>query len=326
MPAKPKVFITGPVAEQVLGPLHEIAEVEIRRTAERPPKEEMLERVRGVAGLLPVNGAAVDAAVLDAAGPSLKVIANFGVGYDNVHVAEATRRGITVTNTPDVVVEATADIAFGLLIAAGRRFKEGVQCALDDRWQWAQGLLWGQQVHGATLGILGLGRIGTAVARRAQGFGMRLLYHSRHRKPEVEVALGIEYRSFDDLLAESDFLSVHPAMTPETRHIINWDALNKMKRSAVLVNTGRGGLVDQAALIRAVNEGVIAGAGLDVTDPEPPTPTDPVLHTPGIFVVPHIGSASHVARAGMTRVAMENLVAVLNGQPPVTCVNPEVLR
>lgn len=323
---KPKILITGPVAEQALEPLRQIADLELRREAVKPSHEEMLRLVPGLAAIMPVSGAPVDGAVMDAAGPGLKVIANFGVGYDNVRVPDATRRGIVVSNTPDVVVEATADIAFGLLIAAGRRFGEGVQAALDDRWQWAQGLLWGQQVHGATLGILGLGRIGTAVARRAAGFGMALRYYSRTRKPEVEVALGIEYRPYEELLAESDFLSLHPAMTPETRHILNWEALCRMKRSAVVINTGRGGLIDQAALIRAVREGVIAGAGLDVTDPEPPAPEDPILHTPGIFVLPHIGTCSHVARAGMTRLAAENIIAVLTGKRPPTCVNPEVLR
>lgn len=322
---KPRVWITGPVAESALTPLLEIADVELRAAPEKATPDEMVPKVPGLAGVLPVNGARVDARVMDAAGPSLKVISTFGVGYDNIEVAAATERGIPVTNTPNVLVNATADIAFGLLLAAGRRFGEGRQAALDDRWQWAQGLLWGQEVHGSTLGIVGLGRIGTAVARRAQGFGMRVLYTSRRPKPEVEFALGCEYRSYDELLAESDFISLHCAMTPETRHILNAEALAKMKRTAVVVNTGRGGLIDQAALIAAVREGRIAGAGLDVTDPEPPSPDDPVLHTPGIFVLPHIGSCSVVARTGMTAVCVKNLVAVLTGRRPPNCVNPSVL-
>jgi glyoxylate reductase len=299
-----------------------VAEVSLRQEPEKALRDVMLAGVPGISGLLPVNGAPVTAEVMDAAGPSLKVIANFGVGYDNIDVAAATERGIVVTNTPDVVVEATADIAFGLLIAAGRRFGEAVQAALEDQWQWAQGLLWGQQVSGSTLGILGLGRIGTAVARRAQGFGMRVLYYSRNRKPEVEYALGCEYVPFDRLVADADFLSLHCAMTPDTRHIINAPVLARMKPTATLINTGRGGLVDQAALIDAVTAGQIAGAGLDVTDPEPPAPDDPILHTPRIYVLPHIGSASVVARTGMTRVAVENLVAVLTGTPPPNRVNP----
>jgi glyoxylate reductase len=323
---KPRVWITGPVAEAALGPLREIADVEMRPEPEKAAPEEMLAKAAGLAGLLPVNGARVDAAVMEAAGRSLRVVSNFGVGYDNVDVAAATARRIPVTNSPDVLVNATADVAFGLLLAAGRRFGEGQAAAREDRWQWAQGLLWGQEVSGATLGILGLGRIGTAVARRAQGFGMRVLYHSRTRKPEVEFALGCEYRSLEDLLAQADFLSLHCALTPDTRHILGDETLFRMKRTAVVVNTGRGGLIDQEALLRAVREGRIAGAGLDVTDPEPPSPDDAILHTPGVFVTPHIGSASVVARTGMTRVCVENLTAVLGGKRPPNCVNPQVLN
>lgn len=322
----PRVWITGPVAESALGPLREVAEVAIRAEPVKAAPEEMLPQVPGLSGLLPVNGARVDAAVMDAAGPSLRVVSTFGVGYDNIEVAAATERRIVVTNTPDVLVNATADVAFGLLLAAGRRFGEGVQAALEDRWQWAQGLMWGQEVSGSTLGILGLGRIGTAVARRAQGFGMRVIYHSRRRKPEVEFALGCEYRSLEDLLAGSDFLSIHCALTPDTRHILNRESLVRMKRSAVVVNTGRGGLIDQAALLDAIRNGVIAGAGLDVTDPEPPAPDDPILHTQGIYVTPHIGSCSVAARTGMTAVCVRNLVAVLTGQRPPNCVNPSVLE
>src|SRR5438309_2363814 len=179
MAERPRVWITGPVAEAALGPLREVAAVTVREIAERATPEEMMAGGRGAAGLLPVNGAPVSAAVLEACGPQLRAVAQFGVGYDNVDVAACTARGILVTNTPDVLVEATADLAFGLMLAAARRFGEGALCAREGRWQWAQGLLWGQDVGGATLGIVGLGRIGTAVARRAQGFGMRVLYFSR---------------------------------------------------------------------------------------------------------------------------------------------------
>jgi glyoxylate reductase len=259
--------------------------------------------------------------VLDAAGPQLRVVSNFGVGYDNVDVAACKARGVKVTNTPDVLVEATADVAFGLLLAAARRFGEGMQCARENRWQWAQGLLWGQDVHGATLGILGLGRIGRAVARRARGFSMRVIYHSRTRKSDAEAKLGIEYRSKEALLAESDFLSLHCALTPETRHILDAAALAQMKPTAIVINTGRGPLVDQAALLEAVRAGRLAGAGLDVTDPEPPAPEDPILHEPRIVVTPHIGSASVVARTGMTRVCVTNLLAALRGDDPPNWVN-----
>jgi glyoxylate reductase len=326
MAERPRVWITGPVAENVLGPLREIAEVAIREIAEPATVEEMAAGARGAAALLPVNGAPVTAAVLEAAGPSLRVVAQFGVGYDNVEVAACTPRGVLVTNTPDVLVEATADIAFGLLLASARRFGEGMQCAREGRWKWAQGLLWGQDVSGATLGIVGLGRIGTAVARRARAFRMRILYHSRQRKPELEVALGAEYRPLEALLEESDIVSLHCALTPETRHLLNADALGRMKPTAVVINTGRGGLIDQAALLDAVRTGRLAGAGLDVTDPEPPAPEDPILHDPRIFVTPHIGSASVAARTGMTRLCAENILAALQGRTPPNLVNPEALR
>lgn len=322
----PRIWITSPVAEAELAPLRAVAVVSVRPEPLKPSVEEMLAAVPGLAAIVPANGAPVTADVIARAGDSLRVVANFGVGYDNVDVREATARGIPVTNTPDVLVNATADIAFGLLIAAGRRFGEGLEAARAGRWGWAQGLMWGQEVSGATLGILGLGRIGTAVARRGLGFGMRVLYSSRRRKPEVEVALGCEHRSLEALLAESDFVSLHCALTPDTRHILNAAAFARMKPRAIVVNTGRGGLIDQPALIEAVRSGRIAGAGLDVTDPEPPDPLDPILHTPGIFVTPHIGSASHVARGGMTRVCVRNILAVFRGEAPPNCVNPEVLE
>lgn len=321
MSTLPRVWVTGPVADVALAPLREVAEVTLRPAAERATSAEMAAGVPGLTGLLPVNGAGVDAAVLDAAGPQLRIVANYGVGYDNIDVAACAARGVRVTNTPDVLTEATADVAFGLLLAAARRFGEGAAAARADRWQWAQGLLWGQDVWGATLGILGLGRIGLAMARRARGFSMRVLYSSRHRKPEREAELGLEYREMPALLAEADFISLHCALTPETRHLLNEAAFALMKPAAVVINTGRGGLIDQPALLRAVREGRIAGAGLDVTDPEPPPPDDPILAEPRIVVTPHIGSASVAARTAMTRVCVTNLLAALRGEEPPNWVN-----
>lgn len=326
MAERSRVWITGPVAESALAPLRELAEVTWREEPERATPEEMRQGAAGMWGILPVNGARVDRAVIEAAGPQLQIVANFAVGYDNVEIAAATERGVMVTNTPDVLVEATADVAWGLMLAAGRRFGEGYHCARDGRWGWAQALLWGRDVYGSTLGIVGLGRIGTAVARRAQGFQMPLLYHSRTRKKELEVALGIEYRSLEDLLAESDFVSLNCALTPETRHLMGREQFAQMKPSAVLVNTGRGGLVDQAALLEAVQAGAIAGAGLDVTDPEPPPLDDPILQEPRIVVMPHIGSASWKGRTGMTQVCVTNLLAALRGERPPNLLNPDALN
>jgi glyoxylate reductase len=322
---RPRVWITGPVAETVLGPLREVAEVAIREIAERATVEEMIAGGRGAAGLLPVNGAPVSAAVVEACGPQLRAVAQFGVGYDNVDVAACTARGILVSNTPGVLVEATADVAFGLILATARRFGEGAVCARTGKWQWAQGLLWGQDVSGATLGIIGLGRIGSAVARRAHGFRMRVLYNSRRRKPEWETQLGVEWRTLEALLTEADIVTIHCALTSETRHLLNAEAISRMKPTAILINTGRGPLVDQTALLEAVRAGRIAGAGLDVTDPEPPAPDDPILADPRIFVTPHLGSASIAARTGMTRLCVENLVAALRGETPPNVVNPEAL-
>jgi glyoxylate reductase len=320
--SRPVIWITGPVAELALAPLHELADIGLRRAPERASPEEMMAGAAGATGLLPVNGARVDDAVLDAAGPGLRVIANFGVGYDNVDVAACAARDIVVTNTPDVLTNATADLAFGLMLAAARRFGEGSVAARADRWQWAQALLWGHDVSDATLGIVGMGRIGAAVARRAQGFGMRVLYFSRRRRPELEAALGLQYRTLAELLAEADFVSLHCALNPDSRHILNAESLALMKPTALVVNTGRGGLIDQPALLQAVQAGRIAGAGLDVTDPEPPPPDDPILQEPRVVVTPHIGSASIMARTAMTRVCVTNLLAVLQGEMPPNRVNP----
>lgn len=318
---RPRIWVSGPIIDAELHRLHELAEVTVRRSEIRPTAAEAAAEATGTAAILPAYGAPVDASVMDAAGSSLRLIANFGVGYDNIDVRAATDRGIAVSNTPDAVVSATADIAFGLLLAAARRFGEGLQAALEDRWLQAQAGMLGQELEGATLGIIGLGRIGAAVARRAGGFGMKIGYSSRTRKPELEQALRAQYRSLGELLAESDFISLHCALTPETRHILDAHAFARMKKSAIVINTGRGGLIDQPALIQAVRAGLIAGAGLDVTDPEPPAIDDPVLHTPGIFVLPHLGSASYRARAWMTRICVDNILAMLRGEPLPNCVN-----
>ena len=291
-----------------------------------PPRDELLRRVEGVEGLLSLLTDRVDDELLDAAGPQLKVVSNFAVGFDNIHVPACTRRGIPVGNTPGVLTETTADLAFALLMAAARRLPEGCDYVRAGQWKtWGPMLLLGQDVHGATLGIVGFGRIGREMARRAAGFSMRVLYYDVHpASAEDEASLGARRVEMEDLLAESDFVTLHTNLTPETRHLINSGALRRMKPTAILVNTSRGPVVDHDALFEALRGGVIAGAGLDVTDPEPLPADHPLVSLPNCLVVPHIASASVVTRGRMARMAADNLLTGLRGERLPTCVNPEV--
>jgi glyoxylate reductase len=253
-------------------------------------------------------------------------VANLAVGFDNIDVAACTRRGIPVGNTPGVLTETTADLAFILMMAAARRIKEGIDYVREDRWKtWGPLLLLGADVHGATLGIVGFGRIGREMAKRARGFSMRILYHDVARASvQDEEALGATFVPLEALLAESDFVTLHVNLTPETRHLVNAAALARMKSTAVLVNTSRGPVVDQTALYEALRDGVIFGAALDVTDPEPMHADDPLLTLPNCIVVPHIASATHATRGKMARIAADNILAGLRGEPLPACVNPEV--
>jgi lactate dehydrogenase-like 2-hydroxyacid dehydrogenase len=260
---------------------------------------------------------------MDAAGPGLRVISNFAVGVDNVDVAEATRRAIPVGNTPDVLTDTTADLAWALLMAAARRIIEGDRYVREGRWQtWEPQLLLGQDVHGATLGIVGYGRIGRAVARRAGGFDMRVLVTSRRPIAEPDGAASVDFAT---LLEQSDFVSIHTPLTTETRGMFDRTAFARMKPSAILVNTARGPIVDTNALAEALASGRLAAAALDVTDPEPIPPSSPLLKLPTCIVVPHIGSASVQTRNRMATMAARNLIAGLNGEPLPHCVNCEAL-
>lgn len=266
-----------------------------------PAPEQLLESVRDAQGLLCLLTERVDRALLDGA-PALAAIANYAVGTDNIDLALARERGIAVGVTPDVLTEATADLAFALLLAAARRLPEAVADARAGRWRTWEPAGWlGADVHGATLGIVGFGRIGRALARRAEGFAMTV-------RSTTDTPL-------DELLATSDFVSLHCPLTERTRGLIGADALARMRRSAILINTARGAVVDQAALRAALERGEIAGAAIDVTDPEPPPPGDPIFDVPNLIVVPHIGSATHTARARMTELSVENLLAALAGRP-----------
>jgi lactate dehydrogenase-like 2-hydroxyacid dehydrogenase len=291
-----------------------------------PPRDALLRLVAGKEGLLTLLTDRVDTLLLDAAGPGLKVVSNFAVGFDNIDVPACTARSIPVGNTPGVLTETTADLAFALLMAVARRVTEGYDYVRQDRWlTWGPLLLLGKDVHGATLGIVGFGRIGREMAKRARGFGMRVLYHDVHRAtPEEEEALGARSAEMDTLLAECDFVTLHTNLTPETHHLLDAAAFARMKQGAVVINTSRGPVIDHDALYDALASGKLFGAGLDVTDPEPIRADHPLLSLPNCLVVPHIASASELTRDEMARMAARNLLAGLRGEPLPTPVNPEV--
>jgi lactate dehydrogenase-like 2-hydroxyacid dehydrogenase len=314
---RPRVFVTRRIPEAGVRLLRDTAFVDVWDRAQPPPRDELLRRVAGVEGLLALLTDRVDDELLEAAGPGLRVVSNMAVGYDNIDLSACARHGVAVGNTPGVLTEATADLALALLLAVARRIPESARLVTEDRWlTWDPLLLLGRDVSGATLGIIGFGRIGQEVARRARGFGMQVLYHSRGRAPmEVEQALGATRVEFDTLLAESDFVSVHVNLTPETRHLIDADALAHMKRDAILINTSRGPVVDQVALAAALRSGHLFGAGLDVTDPEPMRADDPLLGQSNCLVVPHIGSATQRTRDRMAEKAARNILAGLRGDP-----------
>ncbi|HVD45583.1 MAG TPA: D-glycerate dehydrogenase [Rubrobacter sp.] len=302
--------------------LHVLEPFDVTVLHERPPeREELLDAVRDVSGVLSTATETVDGEVMDAAGEDLKVIANMAVGYDNVDMEAATQRGVVVTNTPGVLDETTADVAFMLLLAAARRLGEGERLLRAGRWEWwGPKQLMGRDVWGKRLGVVGFGRIGQAVARRAKGFGMDVLYYNRSRKQEAEQEFGARYLDLDELLETADFVSVHTPLTDETHHLIGETELGRMKPEAVLVNTSRGPVVDEAALADVLAEDRIFAAGLDVYEEEPEVHPE-LLELENVVLAPHIGSASVETRDKMAVLAAENLVAVLRGEEPKTPVN-----
>jgi glyoxylate reductase len=325
-PDRPRVFVARVIPEPGLEPVRAATDADIWPDELPPPRDELLRRVAGIDGLLSLLTDRVDDELLDAAGPQLKVVSNFAVGFDNIDVPACTRRGIPVGNTPGVLTETTADLAFALLMAVARRLPEGHDYVRAGKWKtWGPMLLLGPDVHGATLGIVGFGRIGREMARRAGGFLMRVLYYDVNpASAEDEARLNARRVEMDELLSESDFVSLHTNLTEDTRHLINADALRAMKSTAVLVNTSRGPVVDHDALYEALRDGQIFGAGLDVTDPEPLPADHPLVGLPNCLVVPHIASASVVTRGKMARMAADNLLYGLRGERLPTCVNPEV--
>jgi lactate dehydrogenase-like 2-hydroxyacid dehydrogenase len=301
-----------------------VCEVEIWDQEIPPPYDVIVEKMGDKEGLLCLLTDRIDSALMDAA-PELKVISQCAVGFDNINVEAATERGIPVGNTPGVLTDATADFAFTLLMAAARRIGEAIEYVQEGRWKtWGLTLLLGQDVYGATLGIVGLGRIGKAVAQRASGFAMKVLYHDTVRQPEVEDELGVAYRELDDLLREADYVSLHVSLTEETRGLIDARALALMKPTAILINTCRGPVVDAEALYTALKTGQIAYAALDVTDPEPLPADHKLLDLPNLIVAPHIASATVTSRTRMALMAVENLATGLRGERLPHCANPEV--
>jgi glyoxylate reductase len=326
MTTLPRVFVSRVIPEDGLAPVRAACQATIWPDALPPSRTDLLGSIVGCDGVLTLLTDRVDDEFLDRAGPQLKVVSNFAVGFDNIDVAACTRRGIPVGNTPGVLTETTADLAWTLLMAAARRVVEGDRYVRDGKWKtWGPMLLMGPDVHGATLGVVGFGRIGQAVARRARGFGMRILYHDpRRASPAVEAEYGAEFRTLEGILPESDFLTLHVDLRPETRGLVNAERLGWMKKTAILVNTSRGPVVDSMALAEALKAGGIAGAALDVTDPEPIPVDHPLVGLDNCLIVPHIASASRATRGKMAEMAAANLLAGVRGQRLPTPVNPEV--
>ncbi len=313
-----QVHLTFPPQERVRALLEsQNYDLDVNDGAVPQPRAQLLERIAETQGLLCTLLDAIDEDLLNYA-PRLRVIAQFGVGYDNVDLEAVRRRGITLTNTPDVLTDATADLAWALLLASARRVGEGERSVRTGEWTgWRPGQLIGAQVSGATLGIVGGGRIGTATGLRAKGFGMRVLYSSRSVNPRLETEVQAKRVELEELLRESDFVSLHVALTPETRHLLDERRLALMKPTAVLVNTARGAVVDEAALAEALQSGRLAAAGLDVYEKEPQVHPG-LLKLENVVLAPHLGSATHATREAMGLLAANNLIAALNGQTPPT--------
>ena len=325
---KPTVYVTRKLTQPALDMISQETRMEVWPGELPPEREVLLDKARHANGLLTLLTDRVDAELMDAA-PHLQVISNFAVGFDNIDISEATKRGIVVGNTPGVLTETTADMAFALLMASARRVAEGHDYTLKGHWKtWGPMVLLGQDIHGATLGIIGLGRIGLEMAKRARGFNMRVLYHGPHRKSEhMEKELGAEYvPELSDLLSRSDFISIHVPLTPATERLMGEAEFKLMKKSAVFINTSRGGIVDQTALYEALTSGQIFAAGLDVTEVEPIPPDDPLLTLSNVIITPHIASASVKTREKMAMMAAQNLVAGIKGELPPNCVNPKAFK
>lgn len=322
---KARVFVTHPLFSEAQALLQSVCDCEFWGKEERPPKEEFLRRLKDKEGLVSMLTERIGDDALRAA-PKLRIVSNVAVGYDNVDIPACSRRGVLVTNTPGILDETTADFAWALMLAVARRVPEADQYVRAGNWQgWSFTQFCGTDVWGKTLGIVGFGRIGQAVGRRALGFGMKVIYHNRKRvAPEIEKQLNAEYREMNALLAESDFISLHVPLNGDTRQLFDAPKFFRMKPTAFLINTSRGPVVDEAALVHALESGKIAGAGLDVFEQEPFI--HPGLKRSNVVLAPHLGSASTETRAKMALTAAQNIAAFFQGQRPPNPINPELLK
>ncbi|MAT44609.1 MAG: D-glycerate dehydrogenase [Anaerolineaceae bacterium] len=319
-----RTLITRDIGEKAIASIQKISEVDVWLESTPPSAEQIKQSLKDVDALVCMLTDPISREIIESA-PKLKVISQMAVGTDNIDVAFATQKKIPVGHTPDVLSNTTADFAFALLLAVARRVVESHNAVHQGNWQpWGPYVWSGHDVTGSTIGIIGMGRIGQAMARRAAGFDMKILYHSRTRKPEIENKLDAEFLSLDALLERSDFISLHTFLSEDTHHLINKKSFQLMKENAILINTARGAVVDQKALIDALQSGKIAGAGLDVSDPEPIHPTDPLLNLPNVVITPHIGSASIQTRKRMAMMMAENVTAALSGKEIPYCANPQV--
>jgi len=324
---KPKVYVTREIPERGLKMIKERFDADVWPEYGPPPKKVIVEKVGNVDAVVSLLSDEIDAEVFGAA-RKLKVVAQMAVGFDNIDVKLATKRGIYVTNTPEVLTETTADFAWALLMAVARCVVEADRYVRTGKWKvsWHPTMLLGRDVHGATIGIVGAGRIGSSVAKRAKGFNMKILYYDVVPRPEVEKELGAKNVDLDTLFKESDFISVHVPLTKQTYHMINTEKLRLMKKTAYLINNSRGSVIDEKALYRALKEEWIAGAGLDVFEREPTQLDNPLLMLDNVVVAPHISSSSHETRSRMAEMVAENLIAFFEGTIPPNLVNPEVLK
>jgi glyoxylate reductase len=325
---KPKVYVTRELPERGLNIIKKYFDAEVWPEYAPPPKKVIIDKVKNVDALVPLLSDKIDAEVFNAA-PKLKIVSQLAVGFDNIDLAEATKRGIYVTNTPEVLTDTTADFAWALLMAVARRVAEADRYVRGGQWKvaWHPAMLSGRDVHGATIGVVGAGRIGYAVAKRAKGFDMKILFYDVDpARTEIEKNLGGKKVDLDTLLKESDFVTLHPPLMKETHHLINAEKLKLMKKTAYLINNSRGPVVDEKALYEALKKGQIAGAGLDVFEQEPASLDNPLLKLDNVVVAPHISSASLETRLKMSEMVADNLVAFFQGKKPANLVNTDVLK